>query len=138
MIVGIGIDIIEVKRIAEAIERYGEQFLHRVYTQAERDYCERAPATRLLHYAARFAAKEAFSKAIGTGFRQGFRLCDCGVVNADSGQPQIELGGELANQWQNHKIHLSLSHTQQYAVACVIIEVLDGDGSYLQHLDTAA
>jgi holo-[acyl-carrier protein] synthase len=62
MIVGIGIDIIEVERIAQAIERYGEQFLRRIYTDHEREYCERAHATRMVHYAARFAAKEAFSK----------------------------------------------------------------------------
>ncbi|GIV54847.1 MAG: holo-[acyl-carrier-protein] synthase [Candidatus Kapaibacterium sp.] len=122
MIVGIGIDIIEVDRIAGAIERYGEHFLRRIYTDAERQYCERAAASRLLHYAARFAAKEAFSKAIGTGITQGFRFRDCGVLNQPSGQPTIVLAGMLAEVWGRHRIHLSLSHTRHSAVACVVIE----------------
>jgi holo-[acyl-carrier protein] synthase len=122
MIVGIGIDIIEVERIAQAIERYGEQFLRRIYTDHEREYCERAHATRMVHYAARFAAKEAFSKAIGTGITSGFRFRECGVINAASGKPQIALSGDLAGRWSSHRIHLSLSHTHQYAVACVVIE----------------
>ncbi len=123
MIVGIGIDIIEVERIASAIERYGDHFLRRIYTDAERHYCERSQANRLLHYAARFAAKEAFSKAIGTGITSGFRFRDCGVLNHDSGQPTIVLTGVLAEQWGTHRIHLSLSHTRQYAAACVVIEL---------------
>ncbi|MCS7000236.1 MAG: holo-ACP synthase [Bacteroidota bacterium] len=122
MIIGIGIDIVEVERIAAAIERYGEQFLRRVYTETERAYCERAASQRFLHYAARFAAKEAFSKAIGTGLRHGFRLCDCGVVHTESGQPQIALSGILAERWGKYPVHLSLSHTRHYAAACVIIE----------------
>lgn len=124
MIIGIGIDIIEVERIAVAIERYGEQFLRRIYTDQERQYCEQAPSNRLLHYAARFAAKEAFSKAIGTGITTGFRFRDCSVVNLPSGQPTIALGGELFQRWGQHRIHLSLSHTRTYAVACVVIEVV--------------
>ncbi|MCX8051167.1 MAG: holo-ACP synthase [Chlorobi bacterium] len=122
MIVGIGVDIVEIERIAAAIERYGEHFLRRVYTDDERQYCERSPASRLLHYAARFAAKEAFSKAIGTGIARGFRFRDCGVVNLDSGQPTIVLDGALAEQWSDCRIHVSLSHTRHHAVACVVVE----------------
>ncbi|KXB97474.1 MAG: hypothetical protein AA908_06350 [Chlorobi bacterium NICIL-2] len=122
MIAGIGIDIIEVERIARAIERYGEHFLRRIYTDAERQYCDRAPATRMLHYAARFAAKEAFSKAIGTGMTNGFRFRECGVINAPSGMPMLVLSGDLAERWAGYRLHLSLSHTQHYAAACVVIE----------------
>ncbi|GIV51957.1 MAG: holo-[acyl-carrier-protein] synthase [Candidatus Kapaibacterium sp.] len=122
MIAGVGIDIIEVERIARAIERYGEHFLRRIYTDAEREYCDRAHATRMLHYAARFAAKEAFSKAIGTGIARGFRFRECGVVNAPSGMPMLVLSGDLAERWAGYRLHLSLSHTQHYAAACVVIE----------------
>lgn len=122
MIVGVGIDIIEIERIASAIDRYGDHFLGRIYTDLERQYCERSEASRLLHYAARFAAKEAFSKAIGTGITQGFRFRDCGVVNQPNGKPTIALHGVLAERWGSHRIHLSLSHTRQYACACVVIE----------------
>lgn len=122
MIAGIGIDVIEVERIARAIERYGEHFLRRIYTDVEQEYCERSPATRMLHYAARFAAKEAFSKAIGTGISDGFRFRECGVVNAPGGMPILVLSGELAQRWAEYRLHLSLSHTQQYAAACVVIE----------------
>lgn len=122
MIVGIGIDVIEIDRIARAIERYGDHFLRRIYTDEERRYCDAAAASRMQHYAARFAAKEAFSKAIGTGITRGFRFCDCGVVNLDSGQPVIVLSGALAERWSTCRIHLSLSHTHRYAAACVVIE----------------
>lgn len=122
MIAGIGIYIIEVERIARAIERYGEHFLRRIYTDVEREYCDRAPATRVLHYAARFAAKEAFSKAIGTGMTNGFRFRECGVINAPTGMPMLVLSGDLAERWAGYRLHLSLSHTQHYAAACVVIE----------------
>ncbi len=122
MIAGVGIDIVEVERIARAIERYGEHFLRRIYTDAEREYCDRAPATRMLHYAARFAAKEAFTKAIGTGIANGFRFRECGVINAPSGMPMLVLSGDLAERWAGYRLHLSLSHTQHYAAACVVIE----------------
>ncbi|MCX7929798.1 MAG: holo-ACP synthase [Chlorobi bacterium] len=122
MIVGIGLDIVEIERISAAIERYGEQFLRRVFTDVERAYCERSSANRMLHYAARFAAKEAFSKAIGTGITRGFQFRDCGVVNLESGQPTIVLTGTLGERWSNGRIHVTLSHTRHHAAACVIIE----------------
>ncbi len=122
MIKGIGVDIIEVDRIREAIEKYGERFLKRVFTQIEIRYCEEFKDTKFLHYSARFAAKEAFSKAIGTGFTQGFKLREVGIVNESNGMPKIVLEGELSEGWSNYKIFVSLSHTRVHAVALVVIQ----------------
>ncbi len=119
---GIGVDIIEVDRIREAIEKYGERFLKRVFTPIEINYCEEFKDTKFVHYTARFAAKEAFSKAIGTGFTQGFRLNEVGIVNEPNGMPNIVLEGKLKERWSNYRILVSLSHTRTYAVAVVIIE----------------
>jgi holo-[acyl-carrier protein] synthase len=114
MIVGIGVDIVEVARIARALEHYGERFLERVFTEEERRYCERFGSGRALHYAARFAAKEAFSKAIGTGMRGICRWRDIGVVNGVLGKPE---------RYRHHRFHLTLAHTAAYAVAVVVAEV---------------
>lgn len=119
---GVGVDIIEVDRIREAIEKYGERFLRRVFTPIEIEYCEEFKDTKFVHYTARFAAKEAFSKAIGTGFAQGFKLNEIGIVNESSGMPKIVLEGKLKEYWANYRILVSLSHTRIYAVAVVIIE----------------
>jgi holo-[acyl-carrier protein] synthase len=122
MIIGIGTDIIEVSRIAESIEKYGERFKNRIFTKLEQDYCESFKTNQNLHYAARFAAKEAFSKAIGTGITQGFKFSEVWVRNELSGEPKIELGGGMAEKWGMCKIHISLSHTAGNAVAYVVIE----------------
>ncbi len=122
MIVGIGIDIIEVERIKNAIETYGEHFLKRVFTENERKYCEEFKEKKYIHYAARFSAKEAFSKAIGTGLTQGFKLNHIGIINSLNGKPEIELFGELKEKWDTYKIFVSLSHINSHSVAMVIIE----------------
>jgi len=122
MIIGIGTDIIEVARITSSIEKYGDRFRNRIFTQIEQDYCETFKANKFLHYAARFAAKEAFSKAIGTGLTQGFKFIEIWVRNEASGEPKIELSGGLAEKWGKYKFHVSLSHTAVNAVAYVIIE----------------
>jgi holo-[acyl-carrier protein] synthase len=128
MIFGIGIDTIEVPRISKTISEYNEQFLHRIYTKAEIDYClsRRYSAE---HYAARFAAKEAFSKAIGTGIRRGFRWSEVEVVKEFSGKPAIRLLGSMDGIAEhiigkNYQIQLSLTHTKEIAEAIVIIEKL--------------
>jgi holo-[acyl-carrier protein] synthase len=92
MILGIGIDLVDIRRIEKAIERHGERFIDRVFTAVERAKAE-ARANRIDTYAKRFAAKEACAKALGTGFRRGVFLRDIGVVNLKSGRPTLELTG---------------------------------------------
>lgn len=121
MIVGIGTDIVEVERIKNAIEKYGKRFLDRVFTETEQNYCESFNNAKYQHYAARFAAKEAFSKAIGTGITQGFKFKEVGVINEKSGQPLVELKGELKEKWGKYRIDISLSHTSANAIAYVVI-----------------
>ncbi len=122
MIYGIGADIIEVDRIKEAIQKYGSRFLDRIYTKIEQEYCESFNENKYLHYAARFAAKESFSKAIGTGITQGFKFNEIGVVNESNGKPKVILTGALFEKWGKFKIEVSLSHTQSNAVAFITIE----------------
>lgn len=122
MIYGIGTDIIEVERIREAIQKYGSRFLNRIYTKVEQEYCESFNENKFLHYAARFAAKEAFSKAIGTGITQGFKFNEIGVVNQSNGKPNIVLYGGLFQKWGEYIIQVSLSHTHTNAIAFITIE----------------
>src|SRR5437763_13131124 len=93
MILGVGSDLIDIRRIERAIERFGERFLDRIFTETERRRCDRRGVTRTASYARRFAAKEAAAKALGTGFRQGVFWRDLGVVNLPSGQPGMRFTG---------------------------------------------
>lgn len=122
--VGIGTDIVDVARISNSFEQYGQRFAKRVFTDTEIAYCEHFGDTKYLHYAARFAAKEAFSKAIHTGMRDGMAFNLVGVINDPSGQPRLVLSGLMQERWGNHTIHVSLSHTATVAVAVVVIESL--------------
>jgi len=124
MIVGTGVDIAEVPRIKAAVERFGERFLRRVFTPEEIRYCTARPnsAERL---AARFAAKEAGMKAIGTGLRHGVTWHDLEVVRQPGGRPFLHLTGvaaEFAARLGCKRTHLSLTHTQEQALAFVILE----------------
>lgn len=124
MIVGTGIDLAEVDRIRAAVERHGERFVKRVYTPGEIAYVERK-ANRFERYAARFAAKEAGMKAIGTGWRKGVRWQDFEVENLASGRPSLKLHGvaaEKAAKLGVKAIHLSLTHTALQGMAFVILE----------------
>ena len=124
MIVGTGIDITEVPRIREAIERHGERFLKRVFTEGEMQYCE-SKANRIERYAARFAAKEAGMKAIGTGWNHGVRWRDIEVARKPGGRPTLLLHGkaaEFAAKLGATNIALSLTHTAEEAMAQVILE----------------
>lgn len=124
MILGIGIDVIEIPRIRESFDRHGERFRDRVYTAAETEYCK-SQATPALHYAARFAAKEAFSKSLGLGIAQGMAWREIGVVNDSRGAPRLVLTGhaaQLAAERGVWSTHVSLSHTDAVAVAVVILE----------------
>jgi holo-[acyl-carrier protein] synthase len=124
MIVGTGIDIAEVHRIAESIERFGERFLRRVFTDGEIRYCQ-SKANRIERYAARFAAKEAAMKALGTGWAGGVRWRDCEVSRTPGGRPTIVFHGkaaEFAAKMGVKNATLSISHTAEQAIAQVILE----------------
>lgn len=128
MIVGIGLDIAEVSRLRQAIERHGERFLNRVFTPSEIAYC-RKRANLYERFAARFAAKEAGMKALGTGWRNGVTWHDFQVSNASSGKPALQLSGkaqEIFRSLGGINIALSITHVADYAMAEVIVE---GDGS---------
>ena len=122
MIFGIGTDIVEIARIKDIAEKYGDKFLNRVFTKTEQEYSESYNEKKYAHYAARFAAKESFSKAIGTGLTQGFKFTDIGIKNEESGKPVIELNGELQKLYGHLISHISLSHTDNNAVAYIILE----------------
>lgn len=119
---GIGIDVVEVARIASAIQRHGEPFLARLFTTGERNYCESRnhPA---LHYAARFAAKEAVSKALGTGIGGHAGWLDLEIVHDPAGAPKLCLRGAAESFSQHHgitEIQISLTHAHDYAAANAI------------------
>jgi holo-[acyl-carrier protein] synthase len=119
-----GVDVAEVPRIGEAIERYGERFIERVFTAGEIAYVERK-ANRYERYAARFAAKEAGMKAIGTGWKRGVRWRDFEVANLPSGKPTLRFHGVaagIAAQLGVKNVALSLTHTAELAMAHVILE----------------
>lgn len=124
MIVGTGVDLAEVDRIKASIERFGAKFVHRVYTPAEIAYVERK-ANRFERYAARFAAKEAGMKAIGTGWRHGVRWQDFEVANLPSGKPTLRFHGvaaKFAERLGVRNVALSITHTAALGMAHVILE----------------
>jgi len=124
MIIGIGVDIAEVPRMRDAIERHGERFLQRVFTPAEIAYCRRRKNSSE-RFAARFAAKEAAMKAIGTGWNLGVRWRDVEVCRMPGGRPTIQFHGkaaEFAAKLGAKHVALSISHTEQFAIAQVILE----------------
>jgi holo-[acyl-carrier protein] synthase len=124
VIVGIGVDIVEIEKLRLAMVRRGERLRNRAFTAAEIRYCEER-ANQYQHYAARFAAKEAAFKAIGSGWRQGVGWHDAEVKNELSGKPSLIISGralQLAERLGARLFWLSLSHTDQYAVAQVVLE----------------
>ncbi|MGO9723592.1 MAG: holo-[acyl-carrier-protein] synthase [Methylocella sp.] len=124
MIIGTGVDIAEVPRIRESIERFGDRFLRRIFTDGEVRYCERK-ANRCESYAARFAAKEAGMKALGTGWSRGVRWRDIEVVRAKGQRPTLQFHGQaaaIAASLGTKNIALSLTHTSEQALAHVILE----------------
>ncbi|HTV44102.1 MAG TPA: holo-ACP synthase [Stellaceae bacterium] len=127
MILGLGSDLIDIRRIERAIDRYGDRFLDRIFTDLERQRCDRR-ADRAAGYARRFAAKEACSKALGTGFRRGVFWRDLGVVNLPSGRPTLQLSGgalrrleALTPQGMMARLDLTLTDEPPLAQAVVII-----------------
>lgn len=124
MILGTGIDIMEVPRMAASIKRFGDHFLKRVFTDAEIAYCD-SKTNRFERYAARFSAKEAGLKAIGTGWRGGISWRDVEVQRAKGGRPVLVYSGkaaEVAARLGVKHTWLSISHTEEYAIAQVIVE----------------
>ena len=124
MIVGTGIDIAEVPRIRQSVERFGQRFLQRIFTAGERSYCD-SKANRFERYAARFAAKEAAMKALGTGWNHGGRGRDCEVVRMPGGRPTMTFhgqAGEFAVKLGVKNVALSITHTAEQAMAQVILE----------------
>jgi holo-[acyl-carrier protein] synthase len=124
MIVGAGVDLAEVQRIKSSIERYGVRFTGRIYTPAEIAYVE-SKANRFERYAARFAAKEAGMKAIGTGWRHGVRWQDFEVTNLRSGKPTLRFHGVaalIAEKLGVRNVSLSITHTAELGMAHVILE----------------
>lgn len=128
MIVGLGSDLIDIRRIEKTIERFGDRFLNRIFTPVERARSDRRQLTRIESYAKRYAAKEACSKALGTGFRKGVFWRDMGVVNLSGGKPSMALtGGALARlesmlpAGYEAQIDISLTDEPPMAQAIVII-----------------
>ena len=120
---GIGIDVVEVERIASSIDEFGNKFTERVFTESERAYCE-SQKRPYLHYAGRFAVKEAVAKAFGTGIGKDVGWLDMQVVRAESGEPSIQLSGvakNFAEQNQIEVIKISLTHAKHYAAANAVV-----------------
>src|SRR6185503_8763992 len=131
MILGIGSDICDIRRIENSLERFGDRFIKRVFTETEQAKAARRPFTKAGTLAKRFAAKEAFSKAVGTGFRRGVFMKDIGVVNAPSGAPTLALTGgakarldAMTPEGHVALIHLTLTDDHPWAQAFVIIEAI--------------
>jgi holo-[acyl-carrier protein] synthase len=136
LIVGLGSDLCNIERIARSIERFGERFEARVFTDAERAKAARRPFTKAGTLAKRFAAKEAFSKAVGTGFRAGVFMRDIGVVNSPSGAPTLMLTGgararldALTPEGHVARVHLTLTDDHPWAQAFVVIEAVRPAGT---------
>ena len=131
MIIGIGSDLCNIERIQNSLERFGERFVNRVFTDTERAKAEKRPFTRAGTYAKRFAAKEAYSKAVGTGFKRGVYMKDIGVANLPSGAPTLVLTGgarerldALTPPGHAASIHLTITDDHPFAMAVVIIEAV--------------
>jgi holo-[acyl-carrier protein] synthase len=125
MITGLGIDVVQNERIRDSIQRFGDRFLQRIYTESEIEYCKRC-AHPEIHYAARFAAKEAAFKALGTGWAAGVKWKDVEVVRLPSGQPELHLHGEAmarAAAAGAKRFYVSLTHDQLVSCAVVILEM---------------
>lgn len=131
MIIGMGSDLCNIERIGNSLARYGERLENRVFTEIEIAKARRRPFTIAGTYAKRFAAKEAFSKAVGTGFKRGVFMKDIGVVNSPSGAPTLALTGgaalrleEITPKGHEARIHLTLTDDHPWAQAFVIIEAI--------------
>lgn len=121
MVEGVGIDITEVSRIQKSIEDYGDLFTDKIFTAEEKAYCLEKTFP-FQHFAARFAAKEAFSKATGTGWNDSFSWQEVEVINEPSGKPYLRLSGSAFRNFGTKKVFLSLSHSGDHVAAVVVVE----------------
>ena len=135
-IIGIGSDLCNIDRIQNSLDRFGDRFTNRVFTDVERAKAEKRPFTRAGTYAKRFAAKEAFSKAVGTGFKRGVFMRDIGVVNKATGQPTLHLTGgakqrldDLTPAGHAVEVHLTMTDDHPFAQAFVIITASPIEGA---------
>jgi holo-[acyl-carrier protein] synthase len=124
MITAIGVDIAEVARVAQAVDRWGQRFLDKVFTPSEVAFCRGRP-NMYQSYAARFAAKEAVSKCLGTGFRRGVAPRQIEIVDNEQSRPSVRLHGAAAEYGRGQVIHLSLSHDRTVVTAMAVMEKAD-------------
>jgi len=124
VIVGIGVDLVEVERIRRAVDRYGDRFVRRIFTEAEARHCREGPHPDQ-RFATRFAAKEAVLKALGVGWQKGLRFLDVELTNNELGAPQVVLSGRSI-EWSRgmgvERVHVSLTHHRDFAIAQVVLE----------------
>jgi holo-[acyl-carrier protein] synthase len=122
-IFGIGIDVVEVERIASSMDEFGDRFVNKIFTESERAYCDRQKNPKI-HYAARFAAKEAISKAMGTGIGKDMAWLDMEIRRRPSGEPEVYLSGDAEKFAKANKIKqikISLTHAEHYAAANAVV-----------------
>jgi holo-[acyl-carrier protein] synthase len=125
MVLGLGTDLIETRRVQESVDRFGERFLERIFTVGEIAYCQRKRKNAAESFAARFAAKEAAAKALGTGISRGVSWKEFEVRREASGRPTLHMSGraaELAAAMGVRRIQLSLTHSREFALAVVVVE----------------
>ena len=129
MVFGLGVDIIEIERIKESVDKYGDSFLNKIYTKTELDYCL-SKANKYQHLAARFAAKEAVYKALTTGWHEKAGWQDIEIINEPNGMPQVNLKGKLNSFLSNDKsLKISMSHSRDYVTCVAIIFKSDNSAS---------
>jgi len=121
MIKGIGVDVVEIRRMKEVVEKWGDGFLNKIFTEGELAYA-RSKKFPLNHFAGRFAAKEAVSKALATGWSGGFRWKDVEVSNDEAGKPSVILHGAARDQLAGGRVLVSISHSETMVVATAVIE----------------
>lgn len=122
MILGLGIDIIEIERVKDSIDKFGDKFLNKLFTEKEIEYCSSKP-NKYQHYAARFAAKEAVAKALATGWNHEFNFKFVEIFNEPNGMPKVNLHGSLKSFLENDKeLKISITHSRDYAACVAIIQ----------------
>ncbi|MBB65315.1 MAG: holo-[acyl-carrier-protein] synthase [Waddliaceae bacterium] len=119
---GVGTDIVEIERIRRSLQRHGKRFQEKIFTPSEQAYCNKYKDSAP-NYAGRFAAKEAISKALGTGFGEHLSWLDLEILPNNQGAPCVHWIKDLAIRFKNYRFHLSISHSENYAVATVVIEI---------------
>lgn len=123
-----GVDMVEIQRIKDSIEKLGENFIQRIFTTAEIEYCENRRSGKHESYSARFAAKEAISKALGTGFSKGVGLKGIELIATESGKPEVTLHGQTKERFISMggvAIDISISHCRDYAIAFAVLQTKD-------------